>query len=117
MKDALQKLYEPFGEVLQITAHKNVRMRGQAFVCFAQAEDGSKALEATQDFPLYGSAMVGLLSPMLQSRIAHRKQKVSFAKTASDSAIKMRSASAFEAHLKDRLSRKGAADAQASLPN
>jgi len=39
----LKKIFEKFGEVLEIIAKRNIRMRGQAFVVFRNQEDAISA--------------------------------------------------------------------------
>ena len=58
MKASLRGLFKTYGEVVDIVAHKNLRMRGQAFVSFENAEIAKKALTEVQRFPLYGKPMV-----------------------------------------------------------
>jgi RNA recognition motif-containing protein len=58
MKQTLRGLFKSYGEVLDVVAHNNLRMRGQAFVSFADAEVAKKALRDVQRFPLYSKPMV-----------------------------------------------------------
>jgi len=58
MKQTLRALFKNYGEVLDVVAHKNLRMRGQAFVSFANADIAKKARRETQRFPLYAKPMV-----------------------------------------------------------
>ncbi|RKP38209.1 hypothetical protein BJ085DRAFT_21104 [Dimargaris cristalligena] len=53
LKEALRKLYEPHGKIVEIVAHGNLRMRGQAFVVFEDEEAATKALEATKQTILF----------------------------------------------------------------
>lgn len=57
MKQTLRGLFKSYGEVLDVVAHNNLRMRGQAFVSFADAEIAKKALREVQRFPLYSKPM------------------------------------------------------------
>ena len=59
MKESLRNLYTNFGEVLDVVAHRNIRMRGQAFVAFSKKHIARRAVADTQNFPLYGQPMVG----------------------------------------------------------
>ncbi|KAE9397412.1 hypothetical protein BT96DRAFT_71958 [Gymnopus androsaceus JB14] len=45
MKASLRGLFKSYGEVLDVVAHSNLRMRGQAFVSFADAEVAKKAMK------------------------------------------------------------------------
>lgn len=58
MKQSLKVLFREYGNVLGVTAHSNVRMRGQAFVTLDSKEAAAKAVREVQKFPLYGRAMV-----------------------------------------------------------
>lgn len=58
MKQTLRGLFKTYGEVLDVVAHNNLRMRGQAFVSFPDAETAKKALREVQRFPLYSKPMV-----------------------------------------------------------
>ena len=58
LKQTLRNLFRNFGPVLDVVAHANVRMRGQAFVAMDTKESAAKAIKDAQKFPLYGKAMV-----------------------------------------------------------
>lgn len=58
LKQSLSALFSTYGSVLSITAHGNLRMRGQAFVAFDDSEIAAKAIQEVNGFPLYGKAMV-----------------------------------------------------------
>jgi U2 small nuclear ribonucleoprotein B'' len=58
LKASLQGLFKAYGEVLDVVAHNNLRMRGQAFVSFPSAEIAKKAMKDVQRFPLYSKPMV-----------------------------------------------------------
>ena len=47
MKQTLEALFTTYGPVLSIVAHKNLRMRGQAFVSFQDVATASKAVSYT----------------------------------------------------------------------
>ncbi|KAG0228880.1 hypothetical protein BGW42_001890 [Actinomortierella wolfii] len=57
LKKSLKTIFGQYGEILDIVAHKNIRMRGQAFVAFDNVEAATKAMEEVQSFPLYGKPM------------------------------------------------------------
>lgn len=61
IKSSLKNLFKTYGEVLDVVAHNNLRMRGQAFVSFASKDSASKALRDVQRFPLYSKPMVSSL--------------------------------------------------------
>lgn len=58
MKQSLEALFSNYGPVLSVVAHRNLRMRGQAFVSFQDVSTSSKALQEVNGFPLYGKSMV-----------------------------------------------------------
>lgn len=58
MKASLRGLFKSYGEVLDVVAHANLRMRGQAFVSFESADVATKALKEVRGFPLYSKPMV-----------------------------------------------------------
>jgi U2 small nuclear ribonucleoprotein B'' len=58
MKTSLRGLFRSYGEVLDVVAHGNLRMRGQAFVSFESAEIAKKAMKEVKGFPLYSKPMV-----------------------------------------------------------
>lgn len=61
MKQSLKVLFKEYGNVLGVTAHRNLRMRGQAFVTLDSKDAAEKAVKEVQKFPLYGKPMVRLL--------------------------------------------------------
>ncbi|KAF8927842.1 hypothetical protein BGZ58_010077 [Dissophora ornata] len=57
LKKSLKAIFGQYGEVLDIVAHSNIRMRGQAFVIFENSDIATKAMTEVQGFPLYGKPM------------------------------------------------------------
>ncbi|KAG0260277.1 hypothetical protein DFQ27_003634 [Actinomortierella ambigua] len=57
LKKSLRTIFGQYGEILDIVAHKNIRMRGQAFVAFDSTDTATKAMNEVQSFPLYGKPM------------------------------------------------------------
>ncbi|KAI8142931.1 hypothetical protein BJV82DRAFT_539169 [Fennellomyces sp. T-0311] len=51
-------MFSQFGEVLDVVAYSNIRMRGQAFIAFPDEESAGKAIKELQHFALYGKPMV-----------------------------------------------------------
>lgn len=51
-------MFSQYGEVLDVVAYGNIRMRGQAFVAFAEEESATKSIKELQHFVLYGKPMV-----------------------------------------------------------
>ncbi|KAG8759312.1 hypothetical protein FRC14_006151 [Serendipita sp. 396] len=90
MKATLNNLFRHFGKVLDVVAHHNIRMRGQAFVSFANIETAKKAMKEVQKFPLYGKPM-----------------QISFSKTRSEAVMKLlASTDEFDAFHEERIKRK-----------
>jgi U2 small nuclear ribonucleoprotein B'' len=58
IRATLRGLFKSYGEVLDVVAHGNMRMRGQAFVSFASVDHARKAMKDVQRFPLYSKPMV-----------------------------------------------------------
>ncbi|RPD64778.1 RNA-binding domain-containing protein [Lentinus tigrinus ALCF2SS1-7] len=91
LKASLRGLFKSYGEVLDVVAHSNLRMRGQAFVSFENPEIAKKALKEVRGFPLYSKPM-----------------QISFAKTRSDAVVKKLDAANYDAHKQRRLDHKKA---------
>ncbi|KAL0084670.1 hypothetical protein J3Q64DRAFT_1743637 [Phycomyces blakesleeanus] len=58
LKNTLRTLFKQYGEVLDVVAHGNIRMRGQAFVAFPDEESATKSIKELQHFTLYGKPLV-----------------------------------------------------------
>ncbi|KAK1234374.1 hypothetical protein PQX77_002412 [Marasmius sp. AFHP31] len=91
LKASLRGLFKSYGEVLDVVAHKNLRMRGQAFVSFADPEVAKKAMMEVRGFPLYSKPM-----------------QISFARTRSDAVVKRLDNDHFEEHKSKRQEHKKA---------
>ncbi|GAA5927684.1 U1A/U2B"/SNF family RNA-binding protein [Sporobolomyces koalae] len=89
MKQSLKVLFKEYGSVMGVTAHRNLRMRGQAFVTLDTKEAAAKAVKEVQQFPLYGKPM-----------------QLAFARTESDALVKRRHPEDMDQHKEDRLKRK-----------
>lgn len=50
-------LFSNYGEVLDVNAKKNIKMRGQAFVIFKDAETAESAIDTLQNYMFYGKPM------------------------------------------------------------
>ncbi|KAJ6502633.1 hypothetical protein DFH09DRAFT_1202270 [Mycena vulgaris] len=74
LKASLRGLFKSYGEVLDVVAHSNLRMRGQAFTA-------KKAMKEVRGFPLYSKPM-----------------QISFAKSRSDAVVKKVDGENYEAH-------------------
>lgn len=68
LKASLRGLFKSYGEVLDVVAHSNLRMRGQAFISFENVEIAKKALKEVRGFPLYSKPMVRLFVLLYSAR-------------------------------------------------
>ena len=57
LKKCLLCIFSPFGTILDIVAMNNYRLRGQAWVVFAQTEQATLALSKMQGFPFFDMPM------------------------------------------------------------
>lgn len=53
LKAVLNLLFGRYGKVIQITAHRNLKMKGQAFVTYADPKSSDKALRKLQGRPVF----------------------------------------------------------------
>lgn len=90
MKQALTKVFQYYGPILDIIAKSSLKRKGQAFVVFDSENSALEAVEEMNGFELYGKAL-----------------KVSRAKTHSDETVKRKAADMFEEHKRKRLTLKG----------
>jgi RNA recognition motif-containing protein len=58
MKQTLKSLFKPYFPLAPITAHRNVQMRGQAFISFRDKKTADQARRDVNEFPLYGKPIV-----------------------------------------------------------
>jgi U2 small nuclear ribonucleoprotein B'' len=58
LKETLLNLFKPYKPIAPVIAHRNLRMRGQAFVSFPDKETANKARKEVAGFPLYGKPLV-----------------------------------------------------------
>lgn len=108
LKASLRSLFKAYGEVLDVVAHANLRMRGQAFVSFENAEIAKKALKEVRGFPLYSKPMVSNMICPATILSLSVLQQISFARTRSDAVVKRFDGGNFEAHKKRRDEHKSA---------
>jgi len=57
LKKSLYAIFSQFGQILDIVAHKTLKMRGQAFVIFKEISSATNALRSMQGFPFYDKPM------------------------------------------------------------
>lgn len=90
MKEALTRVFQYYGPILDVIAKSSLKRKGQAFVVFDSEKSTLDAIEEMNGFELYGKVM-----------------KVSRAKTHSDETVKRKAAEMFEEHKRKRLMLKG----------
>lgn len=96
LKHKLQTLFSTYGKVLQITAHKNLKMKGQAFITFDSAKSAITALNKLQSFVIFD-----------------KRVQIQFSKSNSDSHYKLDSQDDGEIpEIKERKRRKVEREAQ-----
>lgn len=57
LKEKLLHLFSQYGDVLQVTAHGNLKMKGQAFITYDLESAAKKAQEFLQEYSLFGKPM------------------------------------------------------------
>jgi len=98
LKKALEAVFKEYGEILEIIAHRNLRMRGQAFVVFKEVESATKAIQEVQGFPLFDKPM-----------------SLSYGRSKSDATVIMEGGD-LEKHKQHRLETKEAKNAAQVIP-
>ncbi|WWC88307.1 uncharacterized protein L201_003215 [Kwoniella dendrophila CBS 6074] len=88
--ETLYSLFKPYRPLHPVIAHRNVRMRGQAFISFPDVKSANEAKKDVSEFPLYGKAI-----------------QISFARGRSDSIVKkLEGDEKFDEHQAHRLEEK-----------
>lgn len=57
MKKSLEAIFSPFGEILEISIKKNLKMRGQAFVVMKDVESATRAMNVINGFAFYNKLL------------------------------------------------------------
>jgi len=65
LKKSLYSAFSQFGKIIDLTCCRGIRLRGQAWICFADLNSATTALRQMQGFPFYDKPM----------RIAYAKAK------------------------------------------
>lgn len=90
MKQALTKVFQYYGPILDIIAKSSLKRKGQAFIVFDSEKAALEAIEEMSGFELYGKPI-----------------KVHRSKTHSDETVKRKAADMFDEHKRKRLMLKG----------
>lgn len=72
LKPVLDRLFGRYGSIVDISAHRNLRMKGQAFITYKDARSSARAIRKLQGRPIYKKPI-----------------RVTYAKTASDEENKL----------------------------
>ncbi|MCO5596115.1 hypothetical protein L7F22_050175 [Adiantum nelumboides] len=100
LKQTLRNLFGIYGKIIEIIAHKNVRMRGQAFISFDSKQPAVKAVKEVRGFPLYGKPIQLAFARTTSDEIIKRKVKEQ--QNGDEDGIE----SALQAHKQQRLEHK-----------
>ena len=57
LKNAIFQLFSNYGEVVEVHAKQNIRMRGQAFVIYKDEDAAETALQTLRGFVFFGKPM------------------------------------------------------------
>lgn len=60
LKKCLYTIFSQFGKIIDVVALKTYRLRGQAWVVFAEISGATNALRSMQGFPFFDKPMVSL---------------------------------------------------------
>ncbi|CAD6964815.1 unnamed protein product [Tilletia controversa] len=101
LKETLTNLFSLYGGVVSVTAHGNVRMRGQAFVALDNKKSAHKAVKEVQGFPLYGRPVQVTFAKTLSDSIVMKKMKDSGEEPSAEE-----EGNTFQLHKKQRLEHK-----------
>ncbi|KAH9824944.1 hypothetical protein DFH28DRAFT_1144146 [Melampsora americana] len=101
LKQTLKNLLKNFGPVLDVVAHRSVRMRGQAFVAFPEREMAAKAVKEVKGFPLYGKPIVRSCDSCTR-----KLQEIAFARTPADAVVKRKTPDEYDTFKEERLTKK-----------
>ncbi|KAK9475872.1 hypothetical protein V1514DRAFT_354881 [Lipomyces japonicus] len=96
LKESLETIFSRYGQILDVVAHQNIKMRGQAFVVFDSVESAGSAKDDVDGFPLFDKPIV-----------------IQYAKSKSDATVQKDGEDALEHHKKLRLAEKERLKAEA----
>jgi hypothetical protein len=64
LKKCLYTIFSQFGKILDVVCMKTYRLRGQAWIVFADVTAATNALNSMQGFPFFDKPMVRLDGPL-----------------------------------------------------
>lgn len=53
LERVLRRLFGRYGDIVLVTVHKNLKMKGQAFITFEDTKSSEKAMAKLQNYPLF----------------------------------------------------------------
>lgn len=65
MQHSLFHLLSLYGDIIEITVKRNLKMKGQAFVVFSDVENAMKAMHDLQDHMFFEKRLVSINSLMI----------------------------------------------------
>ncbi|KAI8942430.1 hypothetical protein NX059_000501 [Plenodomus lindquistii] len=86
LKQALTRVFQYYGPILDVIAKSSLKRKGQAFIVFDSEKSALEAVEEMNGFQMYGKTM-----------------RVTRAKTHSDETVKRKAADMFDEHKRKRL--------------
>lgn len=93
LRRSLYMLFSSYGPVLDITALKTSKMRGQAHVLFRDVQSATQAMNQCQEFEFFGRPMVSARAVKLNIMRTHADQcyvkRISYAKNKSDTLARL----------------------------
>ncbi|KAG5359070.1 U1 small nuclear ribonucleoprotein usp102 [Yarrowia sp. C11] len=92
LKSTLKEICKEYGDVLDVVAHGNLRLRGQAFVVFDSIDSAESAISA-----LNSTKLDGLKGSVVE---------VTYAKSRSDATVAKKGASELDSHVRARVAQK-----------
>ncbi|KAL1408034.1 hypothetical protein Q8F55_004831 [Vanrija albida] len=72
LTQTLTSLFKPYRPLQPVVAHRNARMRGQAFISFADKATADLARRDVNEFPLYGKPLI-IAFARTQSDVVHKR--------------------------------------------
>lgn len=55
LERVLRRLFGRYGDIVLVTVHRNLKMKGQAFVTFKDSKSSEKAMAKLQNYPFSGN--------------------------------------------------------------
>ena len=114
LKKSLQAIFSQFGKIIDIVAAKSYKLRGQAWVVFADVASATEAMRAMQGFPFYDKPM--RITYAKTKSDATAKQEGSFDPKARDPEMRAKRKAESQTAEKESQAAKAERDAAAGVP-